>query len=180
MAKKTVKSSVKKTRKVTAKSKKRKIVKVEKEPTFSEWFFDLMKDVFIGNAPVLVRKKAIEIKRGDFDKDTNQISSKSKREITARIKKILDEAENIKIGISRNIDDRMKWNEYRRSYSYFEKILVTRHKDVAREAEEFFIKKFQKSHPNQVDNLSIKKAGRLSRYKNRYYIYVVYNKKTVK
>jgi hypothetical protein len=99
----------------------------------------------------------------------------TKRRVSMRVNAILDIADIIKIGVSGDTDVRTDYGDYRRTWKYISRVYKTTSKKNAKNFEVELIKKFKKSHPDQVANISVSKAPRLTTYDGFYYIYVVFN-----
>lgn len=123
------------------------------------------KNLWYGVPPVLIDKKA----------ETGRVNASTRRKVTRRINRILLEAEVIKIGVTGDTWVRMDATDYRGSFDFVERVYMSTSEKVVIEYEVELIKKFKKSDPEKVSNLSTNKAGKLTSYNGFYYIYIVYN-----
>ena len=149
----------------TMKAKKKPI---ELHPVKNRSIFQsMLRDLWLGESPKLVRKKPF----------TGLLNNSTiKRNITNRIKKVINISDSIKIGVMGDTSVRMDAKDYRANYDYVIQIYKTKSREFARNLEVTLIKKFKKEHPDKVDNKSTSRAGRLTTYTGYYYIYVVFNK----
>lgn len=127
---------------------------------------EFFRTLWFGKAPQLVGKPAIT---------GHLTNSATKRKVTMRLNEILNIADIIKIGVSGDTDARMDKDDYRGSWEYVSRVYKTTSIERAKDYEVELIKKFKKSHPNQITNISETRAGRLTTYNGFYYIYVVFN-----
>lgn len=116
--------------------------------------------------PKLIGKTAI----------TGRLTPSTKTKVTKRINEILTNSSEIKIGVMGDTEVRMDGTDYRSDYDFVTRIFKTKSKEIARDFEVKLIKKFKKSHPKKVKNISEAKAGRLTTYNGFYYVYIVFNK----
>ena len=145
---------------------KRKPIELHPIKNMSEWT-KFWRNFWNGKPPKLVGKTAI----------TGRISNPStKAKVTKRIKEIINNASEIKIGVMGDTEVRMDGKDYRNNFDYVSRVYKTTSKDTARNYEVELIKKFKKLYPNKVLNKSEARAGRLTTYNGYYYIYVVFNK----
>ncbi len=122
--------------------------------------------LWLGKPPKLVGKSAV----------TGHLTNPAtKRKVTMRINEILKIADVIKIGATGDTLSRMDKEDYRGNWEFVSRVYKTKSLERAKEYEVELIKKFKKSYPSQVKNISEAKAGRLTTYNGFYYIYVVFN-----
>ena len=127
---------------------------------------EFFRTLWLGKPPELVGKPAV----------TGHLTNPAtKRKVTTRINEILKIADTIKVGASGDTLARMDKQDYRGNWEYVSRVYKTKSLERAKEYEVELIKKFKKSHPNQVENISEAKARRLTTYNGFYYIYVVFN-----
>ncbi len=132
----------------------------------SSWL-EFWKTFWNGEPPELKGAKAI----------TGRLTNKNvKSNVTVRIKEILEQASEIKIGVMGDTEVRMDSSDYRNNFKFVNRVYKTTSKETAIKYEVELIKKFKKSHADKVKNISEARAGRLTTYNGFYYIYVVYNK----
>lgn len=144
---------------------KRKPVELHPVKNRSDWSA-FWKTFWNGEPPKLVGKTAI----------TGRLTNPAtKTKVTKRINEILNIASEIKIGVMGDTEVRMDGKDYRSGFEYVTRVYKTTSKESAREYEVELIKKFKKSHPNIVLNISEAKAGRLTTYNGNFYVYVVFN-----
>ncbi|MGB5981650.1 MAG: hypothetical protein WBG46_05860 [Nonlabens sp.] len=139
----------------------------ELHPTYgrtkiNQWF----KNVFVGYSPKLVGQTAIT---GLYTRPY------TKAKVSIRIKSILDDVIEAKIGVMGDLESRMDKTDYRTTFDYVQRVYKTKSKLFAAEMEVYMIKKFKKSHPNVILNVSETKANNMVTYNDFYYVYVVYN-----
>jgi hypothetical protein len=131
----------------------------------SDWT-EFWKTLWNGEPPKLVGKTAI----------TGRLTNPTtKSNVTKRINEILNIASEIKIGMMGDTEVRMDGKDYRNDFDYVTRVYKTTSKEVARDYEVELIKKYKKSHPNKVLNISEARAGRLTTYNGSFYVYVVFN-----
>ena len=129
-------------------------------------FSELWKTFCNGEPPKLIGKTAI----------TGRITNpNTKAKVTKRINQLINNSSEIKIGVMGDTQVRMDGKDYRSNFNFVTRIYKTTSKEVARDYEVELIKKFKKSHPNKVMNISESRAGRLTTYNGNFYIYVVFN-----
>jgi hypothetical protein len=144
---------------------KRKPIELHPVKNRSEWT-EFWRTFWNGEPPKLVGKTAI----------TGRLTNPAtKSKVTKRINEILSNASEIKIGVMGDTEVRMDGKDYRNNFEYVSRVYKTTSKEAAREYEVELIKKFKKSNPEKVLNISEAKAGRLTTYNGNYYIYVVFN-----
>ncbi|CAA0190061.1 conserved hypothetical protein [Tenacibaculum maritimum] len=144
---------------------KRKPIELHPVKNRSDWS-EFWRTFWNGEPPKLVGKTAI----------TGRLSNPStKTKVTKRINEILKIASEIKIGVMGDTEVRMDGKDYRNGFEYVTRVYKTTSKDSARDYEVELIKKFKKSHPNKILNVSEAKAGRLTTYNGNFYVYVVFN-----
>ncbi len=144
---------------------KRKPIELHPVKNRSNWA-EFWKTFWNGNPPKLIGKRAI----------TGRLTNRStKSNVTKRINEILNIASEIKIGVMGDTEVRMDGKDYRNAFEYVTRVYKTTSKEVARDYEVELIKKYKKSHPNKVLNISEARAGRLTTYNGNFYIYVVFN-----
>lgn len=131
----------------------------------SEWK-EFWRTFWNGEPPKLVGKAAV----------TGRLSNPStKAKVTKRINEILSIAYEVKIGVTGDTEVRMDGKDYRNGYEYVSRIYKTTSKEIAKNYEVELIKKYKKSNPDKVKNISENKAGKLTTYNGDFYIYVVFN-----
>jgi negative regulator of genetic competence, sporulation and motility len=145
---------------------KRKPIELHPLNNRSEWT-EFWLTFWNGHPPILQGKSALVGRLANP-------STKSK--VTKRINEILSKASQIKIGVMGDTQARMDRNDYRNNFDFVTRVYKTTSKETAREYEVELIKKYKKSHPEKVLNISETKASRLVTYNGSYYIYVVFNK----
>ena len=133
-----------------------------KDLSWLNWF---LRDVIYGKSPKLTGSKSI----------TGLLTPVTKRKVTMRVNNILETAINIKIGVMGDTDVRMDDKKYRKNFEFVERIYKSTSKESIRQYEVELIKKFKKSHPEKVLNISETLASRLTTYNGFYYVYIVYN-----
>ena len=144
---------------------KRKPIELHSVKTRSEWD-GFWRTFWNGEPPLLVGKTAI----------TGRITNPStKSKVTKRINEILNVASEIKIGVMGDTEVRMYGKDYRNNFEYVSRVYKTTSKEIARNYEVELIKKYKKSHPNNVLNISEARASRLTTYNGNFYVYVVFN-----
>lgn len=121
-----------------------------------------------GEPPKLVGNTAI----------TGILNASTKRKVTTRINVIIEKSINIKIGVMGDTFVRMDDEKYRTNFEFVERVYKSTSKESIRKYEAELIKKFKKSHPNIVLNVSETLAQRLTTYNGLYYIYAVHNIQT--
>lgn len=130
-------------------------------------FSEAFRSFWNGKPPKLVGENAI----------TGVLSNPAtKSKVTKKINEILKEAKEIKIEVMGDTEVRMDGKDYRNDYGFVSRVYKTTNKETAIIYEVELIKKYKKSHPNQVKNIFESKAGRLTTYDGNYYVYVVFNK----
>lgn len=137
----------------------------KKQLSWLHWF---LRDFKYGEAPKLIGSKAI----------TGYLNAPTKRKVTIRINSIIEKSSEIKIGIMGDTFVRMDDKEYRKKFEFVERVYKSTSKESIRQYEVELIKKFKKSHPDIVLNVSETLAQRLTTYNGSYYIYVVHNLQT--
>ena len=128
-------------------------------------FDEFFKSIWYGSPPKLVGKTAL----------TGYLNAPTKSRITKRINEILSRSSKIKIGAMGDTSTRMDAKDYRSSFDFVERVFKSSSEDIIKDLEVELIKKFKKSHPDKVTNISESRAGRLTSYNGYYYVYVVYN-----
>jgi len=147
---------------LTTKRKPIELHPIKNRSGFSEFWRTFWK----GEPPKLIGKTAI----------TGRITNSStKAKVNKRINQLIDNSSEIKIGVMGDTEVRMDGNDYRDNFNFVTRIYKTTSKEVAKTYEVELIKKFKKSHPNKVVNISESRAGRLTTYNGNFYIYVVFN-----
>ncbi len=128
---------------------------------------EIWRTLWNGKPPKLIGKTAI----------TGRITNPStKSKVTKRINGVLAESSEIKIGVMGDTEVRMDGEDYRDGFDFVTRVYKTKSKETARLYEVELIKKYKKSHPDKVLNISESKAGRLTTYNGDFYIYVVFNR----
>ena len=127
---------------------------------------EIWRTLWNGKPPKLVGKTAI----------TGVLIPATKSKVTKRINEILLDAKEIKIGVMGDTEVRMDGKDYRNDFDYVTRVYKTTSKEKAKLYEVELIKKYKKSHPKKVKNISEARAGRLTTYTGSFYVYVVFNK----
>lgn len=128
-------------------------------------FINFLKDVFYGEPPEIVKSKPI----------TGRINSTTRRNVTIRIKEIVDNCDKFKIGATGDTLVRVDKKDYRKEYDFIQRVFCSKSEGVTKDFEVEIIKKFMKLYPDKNQNKSVARAGKLTSYDGKFYIYVVYS-----
>lgn len=104
---------------------------------------------------------------------TGMVGRKTKIAITKNINSIIEDCNSFKIGKTGDSYIRADQNDYRKDYVNIYLLFKTTSKENVSLIEEHYIKKYMKSHPSKIDNITFKRAGKLYSYDGFYYTYIV-------
>ena len=106
---------------------------------------------------------------------TGIINSTLKRKITSNINLIInkEEVNAFKIGKTGDSRIRVDKNDYRGKYYKMYLLYRSTSKDNISSIEVDYIKKYRKTHPDKIDNITTHKVGNMYSYNGYYFLYIV-------
>lgn len=128
-------------------------------------FLEFLKDSFQGMPPQFVAGKPI----------TGILKATTRGKITRKLNTIIENSKRFKIGVTGDAAVRADYSDYRGTFKYIQMVYSSTSEKRIKDAEVEIIKKFMKSHPKSCKNKHANRAGNLTTYNSKYFVYVVYS-----